>query len=147
MTHRYRHTVQYYETDKMGIVHHSNYIRWMEEARVDLLARIGWDYARLEALGVFSPVTAVECRYRRSCTFADAVDIAVAVERFSGVRLRLRYAMTAADGTLLCEAASEHAFLDAAGKPLRVNRLYPEFYTTLCELIAEEDPKETVNGK
>ena len=38
----YRHTVQYYETDRMGIVHHSNYIRWMEEARVDDLAQLGW---------------------------------------------------------------------------------------------------------
>ena len=109
MTYSYRHTVQYYETDRMGIAHHSNYVRWMEEARVDLLAVIGWDYARLEALGVVSPVTALECRYRHSCTFADTVDIAVEVESFSGVRLHLRYTMAAADGTLLCEAASEHA--------------------------------------
>ena len=58
--HTFRHTVQYYETDKMGIAHHSNYIRWMEEARVDLLSKIGWDYDHMEALGVFSPVTAVE---------------------------------------------------------------------------------------
>ncbi len=135
MDYSYRHTVQYYETDRMGIAHHSNYVRWMEEARVDLLANIGWDYARLEALGVISPVTALECRYRHSCTFADTVDIAVAVESFSGVRLRLRYVMTAADGTLLCEAASEHAFLDAEGRPLRMNRRYPEFYAALCEMI------------
>ncbi|MFR6379821.1 MAG: acyl-CoA thioesterase [Evtepia sp.] len=39
----YQHTVQYYETDKMGIVHHSNYIRWMEEARVAYLAQLGWN--------------------------------------------------------------------------------------------------------
>ena len=135
MPHSYRHTVQYYETDKMGIVHHSNYVRWMEEARMDLLAKLGWDYARLEALGVFSPVTALECRYRRSCTFAETVDIAVTVESFSGVRLRLRYAMTAADGALLCEAASEHAFLDAEGKPLRMNRRYPEFYERIIKMI------------
>lgn len=39
---KYRHIVQYYETDKMGITHHSNYIRWMEEARIDFLRQIGW---------------------------------------------------------------------------------------------------------
>ena len=137
--HTYRHTVQYYETDKMGIAHHSNYIRWMEEARVDLLSKIGWDYDRLEALGVFSPVTAVECRFRRSCTFADAVDIAITAESFSGVRLRLKYAMTGADGTLLCEAASEHVFLDAAGKPIRMNKQYPELYGILTDMIEKED--------
>jgi len=52
----YRHTVQYYETDKMGITHHSNYIRWMEEARVDFMSQIGWDYAKLEKEGVICPV-------------------------------------------------------------------------------------------
>ena len=136
--HGYRHTVQYYETDKMGIAHHSNYIRWMEEARVDLLSKIGWDYDRLEALGVFSPVTAVECRFRHSCTFADAVDIAITAESFSGVRLRLKYAMTGADGTLLCEAASEHVFLNAVGKPIRMNKQYPELYRILTDMIEKE---------
>lgn len=49
---KYRHTVQYYETDRMGIVHHSNYIRWMEEARIDFLKQIGWGYEKLETRGV-----------------------------------------------------------------------------------------------
>ena len=46
----YLHTVQYYETDRMGITHHSNYIRWMEEARVDLLSQLGWPLEKLEAM-------------------------------------------------------------------------------------------------
>ena len=133
--HSYRHIVQYYETDRMGVAHHSNYIRGMEEARVELLAEIGWPYDRLEALGAVSPVTAVECRFRHSCTFADAVDVAVSVESFSGVRLRLRYEMTGADGVLLCEGASEHVFLDRGGKPLRVNKAYPELYKALAGMI------------
>lgn len=136
--HTYRHIVQYYETDKMGIAHHSNYIRWMEEARVDLLTKIGWDYDKLESLGVFSPVTAVECRFRHSCTFADAVDIAISVESFSGVRLRLRYVMTAADGTLLCESVSEHVFLDSAGKPIRMHKSCPELFGILKHMQEEE---------
>ena len=53
----YHHTVQYYETDRMGITHHSNYIRWMEEARVDFLRQLGWGYDRLEAEEIISPVT------------------------------------------------------------------------------------------
>ena len=47
----YKHTVQYYETDRMGITHHSNYIRWMEEARVDFLEQAGWGYDKLEEAG------------------------------------------------------------------------------------------------
>ena len=45
------HKVQYYETDGMGIVHHSNYIRWFEEARVDLLEQLGFGYDRIEEAG------------------------------------------------------------------------------------------------
>ena len=57
----YLHRVQSYETDRMGITHHSNYIRWMEEARVDFLEQLCWGYDRLESLGVASPVLGVEC--------------------------------------------------------------------------------------
>ena len=46
----YEHKVQYYETDQMGIVHHSNYIRWFEEARVDFLDQVDMSYARMEEL-------------------------------------------------------------------------------------------------
>lgn len=56
----YIHRVQYYETDRMGITHHSNYIRWMEEARVAFLEEIDWGYDRLEAEGVVSPVLSVD---------------------------------------------------------------------------------------
>lgn len=138
-THSYRHTVQYYETDKMGITHHANYVHWMEEARVDLLAGIGWDYDKLESLGVVSPVTAVECHFQHSCTFAETVNIAVAVESFNGVRLRLRYVMTAADGALLCKASSEHVFLDTSGKLLRMNKAYPELYGILMEMMTDKE--------
>ena len=73
----YIHKVQYYETDKMGITHHSNYIRWMEEARVDYLEQIGWAYDRLEQEGIMSPVLSVECRYKESTTYPDEIEINV----------------------------------------------------------------------
>lgn len=61
--HTYIHKVKYYKTDKMGITHHSNYVRWMEEARMDLLHSIGYGMRRLEKEGIISPVVSVECRY------------------------------------------------------------------------------------
>ena len=62
----YKHAIQYYETDKMGITHHSNYVRWMEEARMDFLSQIGYGMKQLEADGI-------------TCTqypFADSNDLA-----------------------------------------------------------------------
>ena len=85
----YQHTVHYYETDKMGIVHHSNYVRWMEEARVDFLAQIGWDFAKLEENGVISPVVAIACEYKNSSRFAEVISIAVGIEECGGARLKI----------------------------------------------------------
>ncbi|MBO6114135.1 MAG: acyl-CoA thioesterase [Lachnospiraceae bacterium] len=132
---QYKHIVQYYETDKMGIVHHSNYIRWMEEARVDFLSQIGWDFARLEELGIASPVTALDCKYKTSCTFSDEVYITVRIEEFKGVRLKLYYEMKNKDDKVLCEAHSEHCFLSMDGKLLRLQKEYPEFYKVLMGLV------------
>ena len=65
------HKVQYYETDGMGIVHHSNYIRWFEEARVGLLEQLGFGYDRIEAEGFSSPVLEVTCQYKTMARFGD----------------------------------------------------------------------------
>lgn len=143
MTHKsYAHTAQYYETDKMGIIHHSNYIRWMEEARVDFLAQIGWDYAKLEEMGIASPVTAVECKYKTPTTFSETVRILVAVEEWKGVRLKLRYTMANAVGQTVCEGTSEHCFLDKEGRLLRLSKAHPEFDKALRELAQEQNSEE-----
>ncbi|MCH5274108.1 MAG: acyl-CoA thioesterase [Lachnospiraceae bacterium] len=131
---QYEHKVQYYETDKMGIVHHSNYIRWMEEARVDFLEQIGWGFDKLESFGIVSPVTAVTCAYKASTVFPEIISIFVTVEEFKGVRLKLKYEMRKADNTLACEGHSEHCFLDADGRVVRLKKEYPEFYEVLVSL-------------
>ena len=129
----YQHKVQYYETDKMGIVHHSNYIRWMEEARTDFLSQIGWDYKRLEEIGVISPVTAVNCQYKVSTYFSDVVTISVKVEEFKGVKLKLAYEMKR-DDAVVCLGHSEQCFLNPEGKLINLKREYPEFFKILTEL-------------
>ena len=127
----YSHRVQYYETDRMGIVHHSNYVRWMEEARVDFLARIGFPYDVMEARGVISPVRAVRCQYKKSCTFGDTVAIEVSVKDYNGVVLTVAYDMRNEAGDLLCAAESEHVFLNREGRILRVARDLPDFHASL----------------
>lgn len=118
----------------MGITHHSNYIRWMEEARIDFLDQIGWSYRRLEEMGILSPVIAVDCRYRATTTFDDIVSVTVRVKEFKGVKLTLAYTMTKeADGALVLEGTSGHCFLDIQGRPLRLKKEYPEFCRALEE--------------
>ncbi len=133
----YKHVVQYYETDKMGITHHSNYIKWMEEARIDFLRRIGWDYARLEQDGIVSPVVEATCRYRKSTTFGDEVFITVSVREYRGLKLVLAYEMKDAEGNVVATAASEHCFLDKSGKPIRLSGKFPELDKVLVSLAKE----------
>ena len=134
----YRHKVQYYETDKMGITHHSNYVRWMEDARIDFLDQIGWSYAKIEAAEIISPVTDVECKYKMTTTFLDVITITVAVEEFKGVKLKLKYTMKNEEGKTVCQGRTGHCFIDKSGKVLQLNKAYPELYDCLCSLAERE---------
>lgn len=134
----YIHKVNYYETDRMGITHHSNYIRWMEEARVDYLNRIGYGLKRLEADGITSPVVSVECQYKHSTTFDDEIEIVTRVERYTGVKLTLSYVMIdKSTGAVVCTATSSHCFIDEGGRPVAVKKQFPEFDAVLKSAASE----------
>lgn len=135
----YTHKVQYYETDKMGITHHSNYIRWMEEARTDFLEQIGWSYKSLEDSGIISPVVAVDCKYRATTTFSDEIEIKVSVEEMKGVKLVLRYEMRKkGEDNIVFTGHSEHCFLDQEGHIVKMKKEYPELYQMLVSLVGKE---------
>ena len=131
MRYKYIRKAQYHETDMMGIVHHSNYVRWMEEARISVLKEIGWGYDVMEQNGIVSPVTSVECRYRKPTTFPDEVDIELFVEEIRGARMKITYLMKNVKDETVCEASSEHVFMDGKGKLLRPDRDCPELYEAL----------------
>ena len=126
--HTYIHNVNYYETDKMGITHHSNYIRWMEEARTDFLKSAGYGIKRLETEGVTSPVVSIECQYKHTTTFDDKVKIDVKLEKYTGVKLIISYVMTNQDtGELVFTAKSTHCFINKDGIPVAIKKKFPEF--------------------
>ena len=124
---KYIHKINYYETDKMGITHHSNYIRFMEEARMDLLTKIGYPMTRLEAEGITSPVVSVNCDYKRTTTYGDEIEIEVKVSKYTGVKLTLCYSMiNIQNGELAATATSSHCFINAEKRPIPVKKYFPE---------------------
>ena len=135
--HEYSRAVFYYETDQMGFVHHSNYLRWMEEARTDYLNNIGMPYEAFEAHGVFSPVIGATLRYRRPARFGDRVTIRCRMARYSGVRYTVSYTVHNQDDQLLAEAESEHAFINAGHRPVSLAKAAPEIHTRLSALFPE----------
>lgn len=135
----YEHQVKYYETDQMRIVHHSNYIRWMEEARMDLMDQMGFSYAKMEELEIISPVISVSCEYKSMVRFGQTVVIDAKVVSYNGVKLKVVYEMTDKEtGELRAVAQSSHCFLSMSGKPLSLKRVYPEIDTKFFTLVEDE---------
>ena len=135
----YLHKVQYYETDQMRVVHHSNYIRWMEEARIDFLDSIGASYAQMEERGIISPVLSVDARYRSMTRFGETVRIEVRLVEVQNVRYRLTYRIfDAADGTLRAEGESSHCFVDRANRVISLKRADPAIFSQMRAAVEQE---------
>ena len=110
----------------MSIVHHGNYILWMEEARTDFMDQIGWSYHRAVDAGIDFAVTDVSCKYRSMTRFGETIAIHMAVESLSPAKMQLSYKMANADtGELRAEGTSGHFFYDRAkGKPVSLKRSF-----------------------
>ncbi|MBR6444610.1 MAG: acyl-CoA thioesterase [Firmicutes bacterium] len=131
---KYSRKVKYYETDMMSITHHSNYLRWMEEARMEYFRDLGWGYEKLEEDGVICPVVEVKCRYLQTTTFPEEVVIEVKLGRFNGARLICEYEIKrSSDGELVNKGHTEHCFVDKAGKIVNIKRAYPDLYEALVK--------------
>lgn len=137
--HTYIRKVNYYETDRMGITHHSNYVRWMEEAKMDFLKAAGLGMCEMEKDGITSPVVSIECQYKHTTTFDDQIKIDVTVDSYTGVRLTLSYVMTdLKTGVVVLTAKSSNCFIDAAGRPVAVRKYFPEFDAVLKSQLSEK---------
>ena len=133
---KYIHKVQYYETDKMGITHHSNYIRWMEEARIDFFEKQGISYSKLEEIGIISPVVEVNCKYKVVTKFEDEIEILTKIKEFNGVKLIFEYEMrNSKTGEINAIAESKHCFVNNDGRPIILKKEFPELDKKLKNMV------------
>lgn len=133
---KYIHKVNYYETDKMGITHHSNYIRFMEEARMYFLSEIGFPMTMLEKAGITSPVVSINCDYMHTTTYSDEIEVEVRVIGYTGVRLTLSYTMKdEVNDVLTATATSVHCFINQEGNPIALKKYCPDLDARLRTLI------------
>ena len=116
-----RHRVAFYETDAMGVVHHSNYVRYLELARVRWMDEHHKPYTEYVSADLHFAVTRVEIDYHRPARFDDEVAATVWLEWLRGASLRMAYELTGPDGVLVT-AATEHAVVDAEGRVRRIPR-------------------------
>ena len=136
----YEHHAKYYETDQMGIIHHSNYVKWMEEARLDLMDQIGLNYKQMEEMEIISPVLSISVDYHSMVRFDDTVIIQTKLVKDNGIKMEVEYVMTdKATGELRTTARSSHCFLNRSGKPISLKRSYPEIDTKFFEFKDETE--------
>jgi acyl-CoA thioester hydrolase len=113
--------VPFYETDAMGIVHHSNHVRYFELARIGFLEQHDRPYEQYVASGLHFATTRVEIDYHRPARFADVVEITVWTEAVRRASLRMAYVLRVA-GEIIATGATDHAAVDANGKVCRLPR-------------------------
>lgn len=141
----YARKAQFYETDAMGVIHHSNYIRWFEEARVDLMEKLGYGYARLNALGIDVAVTAVNCEFRSMTRFGETVHIRLWLAALSPAKMTVRYSVTDAEtGVLRVEGETRHGFVGGQTKrPVALKKAVPELYELFARELVSPEACET----
>lgn len=137
--HIYRRSIFYYETDRMQVVHHSNYIRWMEEARIACLNALGVCYEELEAKGIISPVLSVECHYRSMSRFGETFRVETKLTEVTRVSYSLSYRIyDDATDELRADGTSSHCFINEKGRPISLAKKEPELYERVCRAVEPE---------
>lgn len=134
----YIHNAKYYETDQMAIVHHSNYIRWFEEARVDWMAQIGLDFREIERRGIVVPVVGVSCQYKSMTHFGEDVAITTRLTQFNGIRFSFSYEVRDVEtGELRTTGESQHCFLKG-DRIVSLKRVEPEIYQMFLPYVEKQ---------
>lgn len=132
MTHEHFLEVRYYETDQMGIVHHSNYIRYFECGRTALLKDIGLPMKKIEQAGVMLPVISVECHYKYPAKLGDTLRVVSIMDEIPRAKLVIKSEIYNESGKLLCNGEVGIGFIDATTRrPIRCPKDLAELFETL----------------
>ncbi len=128
------HRVQFFETDAMGIVHHANYIRFLEMSRVEWLDLHDRPYSEYMAIDRHFSTTRVEIDYHRAAKFDDRLEIRVWLAWVRGASLGMRYEIER-EGEILVRAETHHAMVNGEGRPVRIPK---DRRKSLQSLLAED---------
>ena len=126
----YEHRTKYHETDQQGVIHPSNYMKWMEDARMHLMQQVGLGHKQMEEMEIVSPLLSVSIEYRSAAKFDETVLIDTKLMSYDGYKMEIAYRMyDKATGEDRAVAKSKHAFMNKSGIPISLQRIYPELET------------------
>lgn len=123
MDFEYKREINYYETDKMGVVHHSNYIRFLEESRCKWLKELGISMEFLEENGYTIPTLEINCQYKNHITSGDIIIIKPMVMEYNGVRMTVSYkVIDSKTGKEVIKALTKHCFTNNELRPINMKK-------------------------
>ena len=121
--------VRYGETDQMGIVHHSNYLRYFEVARLEWLTALGVSYTSMEKKGIIMPVIDANLSYKTSALFEDYLIVHIKLEEIPKVKIKFSYEIRNQKNQVVCLGNTSLAFLNAkTRKPTRCPENFIDFF-------------------
>lgn len=130
----FEHHTRYCETDQQGVIHHSNYIDWMEDARMNLLEQLGLGYKQMEAMEIMIPTISESIEYHSSVKFDEVVVIDTKLISYDGRKMEIAYRMyDKKTGEERAVARSSHCVVNKSGIPISLKRSYPELETKFFE--------------
>ena len=135
----FERTINYYETDRMGVVHHSNYVRYLEEARCKWLEKIDMPFSLLEENVITIPVLGVNLTYKHHVTFDDTIIIHPFMKEYNGVRMTVGYeAKDKKTGNIVIIGETKHCFTNKELRPINLKKYAPQFSKKFEDLLLEK---------
>ena len=138
MSFAYERKINYYETDKMGVVHHSNYIRFLEEARCYWLEKEKLPMGLIEEKGFTIPTLEVNCKYHTPVTSGETIVISIFMKEYDGIKMMIEYEITnKKTNRKVASAFTRHCFTNRELKPIQMKKYDSDIYE-IFEKMKEE---------
>jgi len=120
--------IRYYETDQMGFVHHSNYLRYFELARIEWISSLGLSYQEMEQRGYLMPVINANIYFKKPLIFGKSFKIKIQSNKIPKVKFELTYEVILEENEIAATGLTVLAFLSSHNlKPVRC----PDFFSDL----------------
>lgn len=130
--------VNYYETDRMGVVHHSNYLRFLEEARFFWFDQIGFPYPEIEKRGIIVPAVSAQEQFQAFLRYGDTFSVWLRLAQYNGLRMHFDYEIRNTENRICYQAQTQHCFTrDGDYLPISIRHKFPELHERLLELCAQ----------
>ncbi len=130
----FEHHTKYHETDMQGIIHPSNYVNWLEDARMNLMEQMGLGFKQMLDMEINSPILAQSIEYRSQVKFDETIVVDTKLVSYDGHEMEIAYRIyDKATGEDRAIAKSTHCFVNKSGMPISMKRAYPELDTKFFE--------------